>query len=205
MYAHIDGCCLQVAKSSQPDHSARTSIHSLKQRLAPYGFERSGDFNGRLCLDNLFEREWKGCSGNVSCFQSKYIDLDSCPLEELPPMPTQQRVESVTVVYLDGSRAPITYGIHIDWYATNQQLSDGVQKQCDLSENKQIVLVLLECNRFSRYCCRTDCFQAHGTGVLHRSQYAVSTTKQVLHPVHAHMTNVGSMIQIRLGANALFE
>lgn len=71
-------------------------------------------------------------------------------------MPTQQRVEPVTLVYMDGSRAPLTYGIPIDWSATNQQLSDGVQKHCDLPENKQIVLVLLECNRFSRYCCCTD-------------------------------------------------
>lgn len=67
-------------------------------------------------------------------------------------MPTQQRVEPVTLVYTDGSQAPITYGIHIDWSATNQQLSDAVQQQCDLPEDNQIVLVLLEHNRFDRYC-----------------------------------------------------
>ena len=93
---------------------------------------------------------------DTALFQSTHIDLDSCPLEELPPMPTQQRVEPVTLVYTDGSQAPITYGIHIDWYATNQQLSDEVQKQCDLPEDNQIVLVLLEYNCFSRYCCCTD-------------------------------------------------
>lgn len=112
------------------------------------------DFNGRLCLDNLFAREWKACSivDNAPRYQSTYIDLDPCPWETLPPMPTQQRVEPVTAVYLDGSQAPMTYGIHIDWYATNQQLSDGVRKQCHLPEDKQIVLVQLEYNRFSRYC-----------------------------------------------------
>ena len=88
--------------------------------------------------------------------ESTYINIDPCPTEALPPMPTQQRVEPVTVVYSDGSQAPLTYGIPIDWYATYQQLSDGVSKQCDLTEDKQIVLVLLEYNLFSRYSFAAD-------------------------------------------------
>lgn len=134
----------------------KTNIHSLKQRLAPYGFEsridgRPDNFNGQLCLDNLFEREWKG-RGTAACFQSTYLDLDPCFLEPVPPMPTQQRVEAVTAVYSDGSQAPITYGVPIDWKATNRQLAYGVRQQCNLPEDKQVVLVLLEYNRFRRYC-----------------------------------------------------
>ena len=122
----------------------------MKQRLAPYGL---GDdaYKGRLCPDKLFERQQKRCIGTARQSDSTYIDLDPCPVEALPPMPTLQRVELVTVVYTDGSHAPVTYGIPIDWYATNQQLSDGVRKQCHVPEDKQIVLVLLEKNRLSRY------------------------------------------------------
>lgn len=65
-------------------------------------------------------------------------------------MPTQPRVEAVTVCHTDGSAAPVTYGITVDWDATNQQLSDGVKKQCGMSEDKQVVLVMLEHNLFDR-------------------------------------------------------
>lgn len=147
---------LQVAECSQLGDTANTSIHSLQQRLAPYGLERSctgspDDFNGRLCLANLFARQWEKGSAYTSHFEPTYINLDPYPLEELPPMPTQQRVEPVTVVYLDGSQAPVTYGIPIEWNATNQQLSDGVRKQCNMTGDEQIVLVLLENNLLSRY------------------------------------------------------
>lgn len=108
------------------------------------------DFSGQLCLDNLFDREWKGRGGTAAGFQSKHLDLDPCYLEPVPPIPTQQRVEAVTAVYSDGSQAPITYGVPIDWNATYRQLADGVRQLCDLPEDKQVVLVLLEYNRFRR-------------------------------------------------------
>lgn len=105
------------------------------------------DYNGHFCLDNLFDRQW---NSSAARYESTHLELDPCVCEALPPMPTQQRVEPVTVCYPDGSEAPVTYGIPIDWYATYQQLSDGVGKQCGLAEDKQIVLVLLEFNLFSR-------------------------------------------------------
>lgn len=150
------GMSLQVAERSQLGDTATTSIHSLQQRLAPYGFERGygdspHDFNGRLCLDNLFARQLKIGSAHTCRFEPTYINLDPYPLEDLPPMPTQQRVDTVTVVYSDGSEAPVTYGIPIDWYATNQQLLDGVRRQCNVTGDEQIVLVLLENNLLSRY------------------------------------------------------
>ncbi|KAL3157879.1 hypothetical protein ABBQ32_012289 [Trebouxia sp. C0010 RCD-2024] len=142
----------EVAKGS----SADTTIHSLKQRLAPYGFEKrndgvKADYDGQICLDNLFERQWKGCVGMASQYESTYIELDPCIHEPLPPLPAQQRVEAVTVCYTDGSAAPVTYGIPIEWDGMNQQLSDGVMRQCGLSEDKQVVLVMLENNLFDRF------------------------------------------------------
>ena len=127
----------------------------MKQRIAPYGFEKRNDgvkddYNGQFCLDNLFGRQWKCFDGTASQYESTYIDLDPVIHEPLPPVPTHQRVEPVTVCYTDGSAAPVTYGIPIDWEATNQQLSDGVKKQCGLSEDKHVVLVDLEYNLFNR-------------------------------------------------------
>ena len=155
--------CMQVAKRSPPEHRAKPSIHCLKQRLAPYGFENSDDglhdvLNDQLSLDSLFKRERKPrCGAGIAAhFESMHIDLDPCPMEPLPRMPTQQRVEPVTVIYSDGSQAPVTYGIPIDGYATNQQLSNGVREQCKVLIDKQIVLVLLEYNTLGRYpaqCC----------------------------------------------------
>ena len=144
---------VQAARQTQPGESPQT-IHSLNKRLAPFGFQSKYDglpnnFQNSLCLDNLFERQYKFTPGEGSHYDPKYIDLDPWPLADSPPMPTQQRIQAVTVIQCDGSQAPVTYGIPIGWYATNQQLSDEVRKQCDLPEDKQVVLVLLHNNLFS--------------------------------------------------------
>lgn len=149
-------CCSQTVKQAQPAQAPQRSIHSLKQRLAPYGFQQrcdgfSDNYNDKLCMDNLFERHWKYSTDehSTSHYESCYINLDPSPIH-LPPLPTQQRVQPVTVVHADGSEAPVTYGIPIDWNATNQQLMDGVRRQCDLPGDKQVVLVQLDRNLFGR-------------------------------------------------------
>ena len=138
----------------QPGQAPQTSIHSLKQRLAPYGFQQRCDgildnYNDKLCMDNLFARHWKDSfdEHSMSHYDSCFLELDPGPMP-LPPLPTQQRVQPVTVVHCNGSKAPVTYGIPIDWHGSNQQLMDGVRKQCGLPEDKQIVLVQLDRNLF---------------------------------------------------------
>ena len=133
----------------------KVSIHSLRQRLNPFGFQRRKDgkpdeFGDSLCIDNLFERTFECWTASSAQFASRHVHLDSCPLPPGVQAPVQQRLQAVTVVHCDGSKAPVTYGIPLNWSATYGQLTEGIKEQCCIPEQQQLAFVTLRHNLFNR-------------------------------------------------------
>jgi len=127
----------------------------LSQRVSPFGFQKQQDgkpdeYGDSLCIDNLFERTFKCWTASAAEYEPRHIELDPCPLPADVKEPTQQRLQAVTVIHCDGSRAPVKYGIALGWNATCGQLKEGIKKQCQIPEGQQVTLVLLYRNLYTR-------------------------------------------------------
>jgi len=144
-----------VLQAVQKEQAKTTSIKSLSQRVSPFGFQKQQDgkpdeYGDSLCIDNLFERTFKCWTASAAEYEPRHIELDPCPLPADVKEPTQQRLQAVTVIHCDGSRAPVKYGIALGWNATCGQLKEGIKKQCQIPEGQQVTLVLLYRNLYTR-------------------------------------------------------
>ncbi|KAL0020479.1 hypothetical protein WJX77_009137 [Trebouxia sp. C0004] len=148
-------------RAVQNDQAKTTSIKSLSQRVSPFGFQKQQDgkpdeYGDSLFIGNLFERSFRCWTANAAEYEPRHIELDPCPLPADVKEPTQQRLQAVTVVHCDGSRAPLKYGIALGWNATYGQLKEGIKEQCQIPGGQQVTLALLYRNLYTSFVGGND-------------------------------------------------
>ena len=154
----MDASCLvricKLVQAVQVENADKISIHDLSQRVYPFGFHarmdgKKDDYYDRLHIGNMFRRT---LSSQSYCgrwapsnpqFDPAHISLDPCPLPPEIQQPAEDRLQAVTMVYCDGSKAPETVGIKVGCNATYEQLSKGIKEQRHVPDDQQVTLVLL--------------------------------------------------------------
>ena len=159
-----------VLQAVQHEQAKTISIKSLNQQVSPFGFQKQQDgkpneYGDSLFIGNLFERTFKCWTANAAEYEPRHIELEPCPLPADVREPTQQRLQAVTVVHCDGSRAPVKYGVALGWNATYGQLKEGIKKQCQIPEGQQVTLALLYRNLYTRQA-HSIYMHVTGTGAM---------------------------------------
>ena len=143
-----------MLQATQPEASGgkAVSIHTLCQRINPFGFCRAGtkapDFGGALCINNLFDSLPTG-SRWASHDSPAHINLDPFLLPAGVHEPEQDRTLPVTLCYHDGRKLPTVHGVTAQHIATYKEWSSAIARIADLGEDEQLVLVLLKRNKFA--------------------------------------------------------
>ena len=140
-----------LLQAVQQKDAEQISIHDLSERVVPAGFHNRNDhkpdnYGDSLHIGNLFDRTFIRAAWDARRFDPVHVNLDPFPLPSEIKQPPQHRLQAVTLVYCDGSRAPMTVGIKLEWDGTYTQLSTGIKEQCRISDDQQITLVLLNRN-----------------------------------------------------------
>ncbi|DBB09876.1 TPA: hypothetical protein ACH3X3_001489 [Trebouxia sp. C0006] len=148
-------------RAVQHEQAKTTSIKALSQRVSPFGFQKQQDGNpdeygDSLFIGNLFDRTFKCWTANAAEYEPRHIEFEPCPLPADVKEPTQQRLQAVTVVHCDGSRAPVKYGVALGWNATYGQLKEGIKEQCQIPEGQQVTLALLYRNLYTSFVGGND-------------------------------------------------
>ena len=146
--------CNKFVQAVQAEDADKTSIHDLSKRLYPFGFHeridgKKDDYYDRLHIGNMFRKTLASqhyCArwGRLNEFDPAPVSLDPCPLPPEIQQPAEQRLQAVTLVYCDGSKAPETVGIKLGCNATYEQLSASIKEQCDVPVGQQVVVALLD-------------------------------------------------------------
>ncbi len=142
----------------QKTESVIPSIHSVKQRINPYGLQRgsSGHHNEVLCIENLFDCNQRAImpwhNAEFRWENAKHVRLAPSPLPadaHAPPPP--ERVRQITLCYHDGRQLPVTYGISLSGKATCREILSALEQMVHVAENEELVLAIVRDMR----CCRS--------------------------------------------------
>ncbi len=129
---------LQAVQSRDVNAELR-SIHAIRQRLNPVGFQllrgHKSDYGGYLCIDNLFDAKQKSycyklgwTSIDDMSTAPKHLKLGSLPVSGGVLEPPPERVWQITVCYHDGRKLPTAYGITLNRQATCNDVLAAVQE-----------------------------------------------------------------------------
>ena len=151
-------CVLQAVQPQNIQAEGKSTIHSLIQRISPFGFVKRqngvpDEYGNHLCLDNMFEKpreEQASGSRGASYITSAHIDLEPEVIPEGLASPTTSRLQTVTVCHCDGKAAPVTYGISLGWDTTYGQFAEQVKETAAVPQGRQVSFLLLKSNFLQR-------------------------------------------------------
>lgn len=143
----------------QKTESAIPSIHSIKQRINPYGLQRGSLYHDEvLCIESLFDCNQRAImpwhNAEFRWEKAKHVRLAPSPLPadaQAPPPP--ERVRQITLCYHDGRQLPVTFGISLNGKATCREILSTLEQMVTVAENEELVLAIVRDMR----CCRCVC------------------------------------------------
>lgn len=167
---------MQVVIPQKPE-SVIPSIHSIKQRINPYGLQRGslGHHGEVLCIDNLFDCNQRAVmpwtNAEFRWENAKHVRLAPSPLPadaHAPPPP--EPVRQITLCYRDGRQLPVTHGISLSGKATCREILSALKQKVHVAENEELVLAIvrnMRCCRCVFSCCLSSAL-THVSNLLQR-------------------------------------